>query len=408
MIDEKIKIIKIIAEKIKQNGGEAYFVGGFVRDKIMGQKNDDIDIEVHKLSPDVLRKILKDTASYSEVGKSFGIFILNDYKIDVALPRKDIQTGKGHRNIDVCVDPFLGTIEAARRRDFTINSVMENIITGEIIDHFNGIKDIKDKVIRHVDNKTFADDPLRILRGAQFSARFNFKIADETIKLSKTTDLSILSKERIYEETKKALLKAENPSLYFESIKLMEHISPWFKELSFSDDKWHCAMESIDKAAKLKDETENPLGFMFFSVCSMLENVEDVLEFLSRITEEKQIKKYAINLHSKSKDLYKAWENKIDTYETNRIFDSALDKKGVIFALKIQSHKNAESINFAEKRLIIYNKTISEGFLCGKDLINEGFIDKSKFSDALATARSLTLKGYSKAEIIRLIKTQFL
>ena len=198
MFDEKIKIAKIIAEKIRQSGGEAYFVGGFVRDKIMSVKSEDIDIEVHKISPDTLRKILKDTVSYSEVGKSFGIFILNDYAIDIALPRKDIQTGKGHKDIDVCVDPFLGITEAARRRDFTINSVMENVLTGEIIDHFNGITDIKNKVIRHVDNKTFADDPLRILRAAQFAARFNFKISDETIKLSRSTDLSTLSKERVF------------------------------------------------------------------------------------------------------------------------------------------------------------------------------------------------------------------
>lgn len=408
MFDEKIRIAKIIAEKIKQSGGEAYFVGGFVRDKIMGVKSEDIDIEVHKISPDTLRKILKDTVSYSEVGKSFGIFILNDYAIDIALPRKDIQTGKGHKDIDVCVDPFLGITEAARRRDFTINSVMENVLTGGIIDHFNGITDIKNKVIRHVDNKTFADDPLRILRAAQFAARFNFKISDETIKLSRSTDLSTLSKERVYEETKKALLKAEKPSLYFENLKLMEHILPWFDKLFLPDYKWNFTMENIDIAETVKEQTENPLGFMLFSICSLFETVGDTLEFLSKITEEKQIKKYVANLFCKSEELYKAWESKANIYETNKIFDSTLDEKGIILALKILGRENAAVFNFAEKRYNIYNKTIRQGFLSGKDLINEGFTDKSKFSEILTVARSLILKGYSKTEALNLIKTQFL
>lgn len=408
MLDEKIRIVKIIAEKIRQSGGEAYFVGGFVRDKIMGVKSEDIDIEVHKISPDTLRKILKDTVSYSEVGKSFGIFILNDYAIDIALPRKDIQTGKGHKDIDVCVDPFLGITEAARRRDFTINSVMENVLTGEIVDHFNGIADIKNKVIRHVDNKTFADDPLRILRAAQFAARFNFKISDETIKLSRSTDLSTLSKERVYEETKKALLKAEKPSLYFENLKLMEHILPWFDKLFLPDYKWNFTMENIDIAETVKEQTENPLGFMLFSICSLFESVGDTLEFLSKITEEKQIKKYIANLFCKSEELYKAWESKANIYETNKIFDSTLDEKGLILALKILGRENVAVFNFAEKRYNIYNKTIRQGFLSGKDLINEGFTDKSNFSDILAVARSLILNGYSKTETLNLIKTQFL
>ena len=408
MFDEKIKIAKIIAEKIRQSGGEAYFVGGFVRDKIMSVKSEDIDIEVHKLSPDTLRRILQDTASYSEVGKSFGIFILNDYSIDIALPRKDMQNGKGHKDIDVYVDPFLGTEEAARRRDFTINSVMENVLTGEIIDHFNGINDIKNKVIRHIDNKTFADDPLRILRAAQFASRFDFRIADETVELSKTTDLGSLSKERVYEETKKALLKAERPSLYFENLKLMGHISEWFDKLILPYDKWSYAMASINNAARLKAKAEIPLGFMLYSVCSTFESVEDTFGFLSKITEEKQIKKYVANLFSKSKDLYKAWKNNTDAYETNKIFDSAIDAQGVVLTLKIAGNKNAKVITFAEKRLDAYKKTISNGFLSGKDLINEGFTDKSRFSYILTVARSLILKGYSKQETLNLIKTQFL
>lgn len=408
MIDEKLRVSKILAEKIKECGGEAYFVGGYVRDKIMGKNSDDIDIEVHNLSPDMLRKILKDNVSYSEVGKSFGIFMLNDYPIDIALPRKDLQKGRGHRDIDVCVDPYIGTINAAKRRDFTINSVMENVLTGKIIDHFNGSSDIKNKVIRHVNDETFADDPLRILRAAQFAARFNFKIANDTVMLSKGTDLTSLSKERVYEETKKALLKSQKPSLYFENLKAMEHIAPWFKKLILPEDEWQRTMMNIDAGGAVREEADNPLGFMLFCVCSLLANEDEVYDFLSSITAEKRIKKYVTNLYTKVQKLYKAVINKSGIYETNKIFDSSIDAKGLLSAFKVLYKDNQDIITFSWERLSDYNKTVKEGFLKGKDLIDLGFRENTSFSNILDTAHDLRLQGYTKKQTIDIIKTQIL
>lgn len=405
MCDEKVKISKILAEKVKQSGGDTYFVGGYVRDKIMGKKSDDIDIEVHKISPDTLRKILKDTASYSEVGKAFGIFTLNDYHIDIALPRKDIQKGRGHRDIDVCVDPFIGTKRAAKRRDFTINSIMENVLTGQIIDHYNGCKDIKNKLIRHVNDNTFADDPLRILRAAQFAARFNFKIANESIALSKSADLTFLSKERVYDETKKALLKAKKPSLYFENLKLMEHIAPWFKSLLLPQDKWQHAMMNIDEGAAVRTYADNPLGFMMFCCCSLFKKQEEVADFISGITDEKYQKKYVTNLYTQSINLYNAALSKSNIFETNKIFDNTLDREDLILGLRA-IYKDDEIVIFAKKRLSHYNKIADEGFLKGRDLIDAGIKEDVSFKDILDNARNLRLQGYSNEQTLNIIKTQ--
>ena len=103
------------------------------------------------------------------------------------------------------------------RRDFTMNALMEDVLTGEILDHFGGIEDLKCKVLRHVNDDTFAEDPLRVLRAAQFAARFEFAVAEETINLAKTMDLGALAKERVFEELKKALQKAQKPSIFFET-----------------------------------------------------------------------------------------------------------------------------------------------------------------------------------------------
>lgn len=109
-------------------------------------------------------------------GASFGVFGLRGYTLDIALPRHG--GGKGE---DADIDPFMGRKEAERRRDFTMNAMMQDVLTGEIFDDFGGREDIRKRVIRHVDEETFRRDPLRAMRAAQFAARFDFAIAPETM-----------------------------------------------------------------------------------------------------------------------------------------------------------------------------------------------------------------------------------
>jgi tRNA nucleotidyltransferase (CCA-adding enzyme) len=201
-----------IARLAAAHGGHTYYVGGFVRDALLGKENKDVDIEVHGITPHCLEEILDSLGQRMAIGESFGIFGLKGYSLDIAMPRKEEARGQGHRDFDVFVDPFLGTNGAARRRDFTVNALMMDVLTGEIVDPYGGQEDLKAGVLRHVCDETFPEDPLRVLRGAQFAARFGFIMAPETIELCSRMDLSTLPKERILMELEKALLKAERPS----------------------------------------------------------------------------------------------------------------------------------------------------------------------------------------------------
>ena len=213
-IENNILVAETIAKKVKECGGRAYYVGGYVRDKLLNIDNKDIDIEIHGITPKELEKILDEIGKRMEIGESFGIYSLKGCNVDIAMPRKEISKGIGHKDFDILIDPFIGTYKAAKRRDFTINSIYEDILSKEIIDHFDGISDLNNKIIRYVDKETFKEDPLRVLRACQFASRFNFMISKETIDICKDIDISKLSKERIEGELKKALLKSEKPSLF--------------------------------------------------------------------------------------------------------------------------------------------------------------------------------------------------
>ena len=94
------------------------------------------------------------------------------------MPRKEEARGQGHKDFDIFVDPFIGTEAAARRRDFTFNALMQDVLTEEIVDHYGGVEDLHAGVLRHVNDQSFAEDPLRVLRAAQFAARFGFRVAE--------------------------------------------------------------------------------------------------------------------------------------------------------------------------------------------------------------------------------------
>ena len=187
MENRDLKMAEKIAACVADKGGRTFLVGGYVRDLLMGKHSKDIDIEIHGVQPKELENILDGLGSRTEMGASFGVYGLRGYDIDIAMPRQEEATGRGHKDFKI----------AAMRRDFTINAMMQDVLTGEIIDHFGGQEDLKKGVLRHVNPHTFAEDPLRVLRAAQFAARFSFSIAPETIELSQTMDLTTLAHERV-------------------------------------------------------------------------------------------------------------------------------------------------------------------------------------------------------------------
>jgi tRNA nucleotidyltransferase (CCA-adding enzyme) len=175
-----------------------YLVGGCVRDEILGKNAKEYDLEVYDIDPETFDKLMKKLGAKG-VGKSFFVYKWKNF--DIALPRVESKVAKGHRGFKVSITQ--DEKEASKRRDFTMNALMKNIYTGKILDFWGGIEDIKKKIIRHINDKTFIEDSLRVLRAMQFASRLKFKVAKETIKLCQSIDLSDLTKERIYMEFEK-------------------------------------------------------------------------------------------------------------------------------------------------------------------------------------------------------------
>lgn len=172
-----------------------YLVGGCVRDAFLGREIYDYDIEVYDIEPLKFNELMASIGA-SGVGKSYFIYKYKNY--DIGLPRSESKTGNSHKDFAVSYinDPKIASL----RRDFTINAMMMNIFNGEILDFHGGKKDLESKTLRHIDSEKFKEDPLRVLRGVQFSARLGFGIADETLELMKTLDLAHLSRDRINTE----------------------------------------------------------------------------------------------------------------------------------------------------------------------------------------------------------------
>ena len=253
-------------------GARPIVVGGYVRDHFLKNESKDIDIEVYGISSlDVLKSSLETFAPVHEVGKSFGVLKLRleDHDLDISLPRTEIKTAKGHKGFHVQTNGYLDFNTASKRRDFTINAIGYDIKTDFFIDPHGGKEDIKAGIIRHVDDESFIEDPLRVLRAVQFAARFDFKLHTNTLKLCQTMVkddmLSELPKERIFEEYKKLLLKAPRPSVGFELLDKMNALFPELKALQGvvqdetkhpEGDVWTHTMMSLDAMARLKTGSE--------------------------------------------------------------------------------------------------------------------------------------------------------
>ncbi len=212
MDTETLKMVTQIAHDVDNVGGTAYFVGGHVRDKFLNVTPKDTDLEVYGVVPASLRALLEPYGKVSTVGESFGVFKLGD--IDVAIPRKETSTGRSHKSLDVDADPWLDPRRACARRDFTFNAMLENVLTGEILDYYGGRNDLKAMIVRAVNDKTFTEDPLRMIRAAKMAARFGFIIAQDTASLirARREDITNLPSERIFGELSDILMKSQQPS----------------------------------------------------------------------------------------------------------------------------------------------------------------------------------------------------
>lgn len=451
--EENLQMAHRLANEVSHLGGRAYFVGGHVRDHLLGKINTDLDIEFHGVTPSQLETILDRLGERLTIGESFGIYNLKGYSLDIAMPRKETLRGRGHRDFDIFVDPFIGTEGAARRRDFTVNALMMDVLTGEIVDPYGGRSDLDQGVIRHVSDDSFAEDPLRVLRGAQFAARFQFQIAQETMEQCSRMDLSPLPKERILMELEKALLKAEHPSIFFEVLREMNQLDVWFPELKAligveqnprfhaEGDVWTHTMMVLDAAAALRGTTaepeggavaedsaiKNPLGFMLAALThdfgkAITTEIKDgvihaydhekaglplIEAFLRRLTNETKLINYVLNLaefHMKP-NVVAGVKSSIKT--TNKMFDQSVDPEALIRiglsdALgKLPPEDTTSNEVFLRERLAIYRDYMARPFVAGRDLIEAGLKPNESFSAILVYAHKLRLAGIEKENALK-------
>jgi tRNA nucleotidyltransferase (CCA-adding enzyme) len=200
-----------IAAAARAAGGHALVVGGFVRDRLLGLTSKDLDLEVFGLEPDALIALLARLGRVEPVGQSFPVFKIG--AIDVALPRRESKTGRGHKGFTVVGDPDMSFEEAVRRRDFTINAIGWDPLNDEYIDPCGGHTDLAHRVLKVVDPERFADDSLRVLRAMQFAARFDLTLEPESANICRAIPLDDLPAERVWGEVEKLLLLARHPSI---------------------------------------------------------------------------------------------------------------------------------------------------------------------------------------------------
>ncbi|MFI5179067.1 MAG: CCA tRNA nucleotidyltransferase [Vicinamibacterales bacterium] len=274
-----IELARAVATAVREDGGTALVVGGWVRDRLMGVDSPkNVDLEVFRIQPARLRELLERFGTVEAVGESFQVYKLGD--LDVSLPRRDSKAGRGHRGFVVVGDPDMSVEDAARRRDFTVNAISWDPLADQYFDPFDGTADIKARVLRMVDPATFPDDSLRVLRAVQFAARLGFTLEERTRDLCRTIRLDDLPAERIWGEFEKLLL-APQPSIGFSLMMDLGVVSALFPELQAlsgceqehewhpEGDVWVHTLQVIDQARTRVDDLPRPkqMAIMLGAVC---------------------------------------------------------------------------------------------------------------------------------------------
>ena len=369
----------LLASKVKEKGGRAFYVGGYVRDLLLNIPNKDIDIEVHGIAEKDLVAILNEIGEVDYYGRSFGIYALRHEDIEVALPRSEKVLGTGHRDFEISVDPDMGYKNAALRRDFTINALMMDVLSHEILDYFNGTDDLNKGIIRHVNDVSFVEDPLRVYRAAQFASRFGFKIDERTVELCKGIDTFVLSRERIEEELKKALLKAERAEIFFECLKEMNQKDVWFK-----------GVNNLSCLMKYESNRINADNKYYFMV--LLLALDNGLDFIEAFSNNRELKAYVKRYY----ELYELINNR--TLFTERYLKDSFDDFVYILSAdeKVKVNSYLENIN-----------KIKLNIVSGNELLRRNIKPGENFGRALRDINRLIIEGMDKEKAMGVILKEF-
>ena len=435
-----------IARRVAEAGGRAMYVGGMVRDGLRGIPCKDIDIEVYGLTPECLKAALSPLGRVTAHGASFGVYGLEQSQIDIALPRRERCVGIKHTDFEVSVDPDMSFRDATRRRDLTINAMMRDVLTGELVDLWGGQADLEKGIVRHVSDATFPEDALRVFRAAQFAARLEATVAPETVALCRGMAVADISHERVYDELAKALLKARRPSVFFRVLLEMDHLGEFFPELAAcigvpqnpvyhpEGDVFEHTMLVVDCAAALREQARYPLEFMLAALFHDLGKVvateirpdgkitayghevlglPDCERQLRRLTNQASVIKYVTNmarLHMRPNMLAGAKSKK---KKTRQLFDLSVCPEDLILLAradasgKLDKPYDPENERFLRERLDDYRHVMTRPMVTGRDLIDAGLRPGPDFSRYLDRARQLHFAGLDRERALKQVLGEF-
>jgi len=425
-----------IAADIAAAGGRAYYVGGYVRDCLMRRtrgQEEDVDVEVLGLDPQTLHSILSRYGDTSLVGKSFPVMLIKGWpRWDFTIPLK----------------PGLSLVEAGSRRDFTINAMMIDILSGEIIDFFNGQADLRNRIIRHTSPGVMAEDPLRAYRACQFAARFSFVIHPDTLVLIRRTDLSRVQPERIFQELVKLLVLSPRPSLglgYLLDSGILEKVHPMLFALTTcpqdanrhpEGNVWEHTLLVVDRAADLKNSSTYAEAFMLAALLHDLGKPQTTctgpsglttyghdqkgsllaLDFLHGLTRHRRLIQAVTSLvreHMQPVLLYKQRDHvsdkaivklikRVNLRELLLLTEADLLGRGQ----ELDSQVIRQWLQARLSRLGLEPGQQLAPLVMGRDLVAAGITPGPAYSSLLEKALDLQLAGKRKAEILEtLLKT---
>ncbi|MBR1560389.1 MAG: tRNA nucleotidyltransferase [Clostridia bacterium] len=438
--EQDLALSREIARRVADAGGRAMYVGGMVRDSLTGTPCKDIDLEVYGLTPTALRDVLAGLGEVSAYGASFGVYGLRHSAIDIAMPRRERCVGIKHTDFEVSVDPDMSFEDATRRRDLTINAMMRDALTGDLIDLWGGQRDLADRVVRHVSDETFPEDALRVFRAAQFAARLESTVAPETMALCRRMDVSDISHERVFDELCKALLKAKKPSVFFRVLLEMDHLKEFFPELQAcagvrqnpvyhpEGDVFEHTLLVLDSAAALRERAQWPLAFMLSAlfhdlgkaVATQVQPDGKITAYghevqglplceaaLRRLTSQAKLIEYVKNmmwLHMRPNMLAAARSKK---KKTRQLFDLSVCPEDLILLSradatgKLDAPYDEANEAFLRERLDDYREVMKRPMVTGRDLIDAGLRPGPAFSKRLARARELHFAGLEKERALK-------
>jgi len=269
-----LQSIKTVTEYLTQTyHAKCYIVGGAVRDRILGDECKDYDIECFGITVEDFESAMGHLNAQG-VGKSFFVYKYHD--LDISLPRTEQKVSRGHRGFEVSL--ATEEKEASRRRDFTINALMYDIQNESILDFWDGLKDLEDKRVRVVDERSFVEDSLRVLRAMQFAARFGFKVDEKSCRLCQSISLDDLPKERLFKEFEKMFMgRYLHYGLYYLlSLGIMKQL--------FNEDMGRGAFISLSRVLQKSQKhfVERLRAYYFLFICKEYFSV-DITEVLERL-----------------------------------------------------------------------------------------------------------------------------